>query len=82
MYRVELKVATLRRAKAKNSWQFLMYRVELKGISPVAPQVRDRLFLMYRVELKDQDTSTGFSLPCRVPNVPCGVESQGLLFFG
>ena len=54
-----------------------MYRVELKDWKTINLSSLDRLFLMYRVELKDIRQSRIFSNK-NVPNVPCGVERQGV----
>ncbi len=54
-----------------------MYRVELKGfLSLRVSGFCSDLFLMYRVELKVKVRGT-IILDKEVPNVPCGVESQG-----
>ena len=59
---------------------FLMYRVELKELLLAEALVACKaLFLMYRVELKvfGQELFALKKLKL-VPNVPCGVERQGL----
>ena len=74
MYRVELK-AFSPTTKLLSSIPFLMYRVELKVSHDFNITQNTRKFLMYRVELKESSLSV-FMLLVRVPNVPCGVESE------
>ena len=55
MYRVELKVSVgYGRRMRFIVWEFLMYRVELKGRRWKGEGVCKLWFLMYRVELKDR----------------------------
>ena len=55
---------------------FLMHRVELKAvIVHHSPKPLPAMFLMHRVELKAISKVLVLSLPTRVPNAPCGVES-------
>ena len=54
-----------------------MHRVELKDHFHGIYFSKIPLFLMHRVELKDGHTLR-LSLPLRVPNAPCGVESSVL----
>ena len=55
---------------------FLMYRVELKEHLQKWAYSTHHLFLMYRVELKGGGNIEMERALLRVPNVPCGVESQ------
>ena len=57
------------------TWEFLMYRVELKEGLKVALAGSLQKFLMYRVELKDSQLAMiNAKDKAQVPNVPCGVE--------
>ena len=53
-----------------------MYRVELKEHLQKWAYSTHHLFLMYRVELKGGGNIEMERALLRVPNVPCGVESQ------
>ncbi len=55
---------------------FLMHRVELKVFSEYLLNAKAVGFLMHRVELKDFYGSSRPSPSPRVPNAPCGVESD------
>ncbi len=54
---------------------FLMHRVELKAVKYNLFVGYARQFLMYRVELKVAIKETK-NRTNKVPNVPCGVESD------